>query len=154
MKDVEAFGVRLHQAVFDPVVHHFYEVSRARWPAVKVTVFDRAVDLFASRSAYNLTRTGGQSFEDRIEMTNRFLRPADHHAIAAFEAPYAAACSHIDVVNFLLAQHASAAHIVFEVRVATIDNDVVSFQSIGEVSNCFLRSFTGWNHDPNDPRLI
>src|SRR6266508_902479 len=86
-------------------------------------------------------------------MANRFLRAANHHAVAAFESPYAAACSHIDVVNSLVAQHASAAHIVFEIRVAAVDDDVASLQSIGEVSNCFLRRFTGGNHNPNDARL-
>ena len=121
---------------------------------MKIAVFDRAFDLFASRSTDNLARTRRQGFEDRIEMANGFFRPADHHAVAAFEAPHAAACSDIDIINFLLAQHASAAHIVFEVRVASIDDDVASLQSSGEVSDCFLRRFTGGDHDPNHPRRI
>ena len=32
LEDVEAFGISLHQAVLDPVVHHLHEVAGAEGP--------------------------------------------------------------------------------------------------------------------------
>ena len=40
-QDVEAFGVRLHQAVLDPVVDHLHEVAGARRTAMQVATLRR-----------------------------------------------------------------------------------------------------------------
>ena len=42
---------------------------------------------------------GGERREDRVEVFNDRLFAADHHAIAAFQAPDAAARSHVHIVD-------------------------------------------------------
>ena len=62
LEDVETFGVRLHDAVFDAVVHHLHEVAGARWAAVNVTFFGGAAALFAAGRARNVAACRGPAF--------------------------------------------------------------------------------------------
>src|SRR5947207_1530132 len=89
VKDVEAFGVSLHQSVLDSVVDHLHEVSGARWPAIDIAILGSAGNFFASRRARDLGPSGRQSLENRIEMLHSFPGAANHHAITTFQSPHA-----------------------------------------------------------------
>ena len=79
---------------------------------------------FLSRSSRNVALARGERFENWIEPLDGFLGAADHHAVSALESPYAAAGSHINVVNAFALQFIRPAHIIFEVGVAAVDDGV------------------------------
>src|SRR5262249_34077500 len=99
LEDVEAFGVGGHDAVLDAVVNHFYEMAATGGAAVEIAFFGGATDFVAAGSAINVAATWGERFEDRIKVLDDFFFAADHLAIAALEAPNAAASAHVAIVN-------------------------------------------------------
>src|ERR1019366_9539775 len=101
-EDVKALGISLHQSVFDAVVHHLDEMSGTRWPAMNVALFGGARYFVAARCPGNIAGSGGERFEDSIELLHSFLGAANHHAITAVQAPDAAAGADIHVVNAFL----------------------------------------------------
>src|SRR5579864_3231524 len=119
-----------------------------RWPAVDVSVFGGASEFLAPRRARNVADTGGESLEDGIELLYGFSGTANHHAVAAFEAPNAAAGSDIDVVNALLLETLGTADIIFEVGVAAVDDGVSRFEELGQRLHGLLGGTTGRHHDP------
>ena len=50
---------------------------------------------------------------------------ANHLAIAAFESPNAAAGSYIDVMNSFLAEFICSPDVIYVIRIATVDKNVV-----------------------------
>src|SRR6266481_1289077 len=90
LQNVETFGVGGHQAVFDAVVNHLYEMAAARWAAVEITFFGGAGCLFAAGSARDVAAAGGERFENWIEVLDDFFFAANHLAVTAVEAPDAA----------------------------------------------------------------
>src|ERR1700751_4152868 len=123
-----------------------------RWPAVDVSVFGGASEFLAARRARNVADAGSESLEDGIELLYGFSGTANHHAIAAFEAPHAAAGSDIDVVNALLLETLGAADIIFEVGVAAVDDGVSRFEELGESLHGLFGGATGRHHDPHRSR--
>ena len=65
-------------------------------------------------------------------MIDRLLVAADHHAIAALEAPDAARRADIDIVDALLGQRLGAADVVLVEGVAAVDDDVVRLEQRAE----------------------
>src|SRR5207237_6635007 len=122
--DVEAFGIGLHQAVLDAVVHHLHEVPRARRAAVEVARFRAAAPLFTTRRAGYITDAGRQRAKDRLEAVDRGLGTTDHQTVAALGSPDAAARTDVDVVDALFPQRRRTADVVLEVRVAAVDDRV------------------------------
>ena len=78
---------------------------------------------------------------------------ADHHAIAAIDSPYAAACSYVDIVNALRLQFIRAANVVHIMRVASIDHDIAVLQAAGEFMKRALNYGRG-DHQPNSTRRL
>ena len=72
-QDVESLRVHRHERVFDPVVDHLHEVSRARGATVQVPLLGGAVPGVASRSARRGAYARSERLEDRIEMGHRRL---------------------------------------------------------------------------------
>ena len=101
-KHTQPFGIGGHDAVFDAIVDHLDEMPCAIGTAVQVTEFSRAANLLAAGRARDITATGCQRGEDRIEMLHDRLIAADHHAVAALESPDAAAGADVDVLNSAL----------------------------------------------------
>src|SRR5262249_57032726 len=110
-----------HDAVLDSVVDHLDEVTGAVRTAVQVAEFGGAADLLASRRTRDVTRAGRQRLEDRIEVAHSDLRSADHHAVAALQAPDAAAGSDVHIVDSFGRELVRAADVVHVVRVAAVD---------------------------------
>ncbi len=99
LQNVEAFGVGGHQAVFDAVVNHLYEVPTAAWPAVEIAFFGRAGGFFAARSARGGAAAGGERFENWVEVLDDFFFTANHLTVTAIESPNAAAGADVAIVN-------------------------------------------------------
>src|SRR4051812_39614501 len=92
-------------------------------PAMQPALLGRAAGLLTARRARDVAGAGRQSGEDRLEALYRVSLATDHHAIAALEAPDAAAGADIDIVDGLRRQLRGAADVVNVVGVAAIDQD-------------------------------
>src|SRR5712691_3505166 len=102
MQDVQAFGVSSHQTIFDAVVDHLYEVARAVWPAMEITLFGGAVaHLFAPGRAGDIANSGSDRRKDRIKPRHRLALAANHQASSPFYTPHTTACTDVDVVHSL-----------------------------------------------------
>src|SRR5437899_9559901 len=86
LQNGKAFGVSLHQSVFDAVVNHFGEVAGAHRP----------------NPAPTSIRRRRERLEDRLESLDHDFIATDHHAVALGQPPYAAAGAAVDVANFLV----------------------------------------------------
>ena len=98
-QNAHPFRVGGHDAVLDPVMDHLDEVAGAVRPAVQVAQLGGAADAFAPGRTRDVPRTRRQRLEDRIEMPHSAFWSADHHAVTAFQAPYAAAGADIHVID-------------------------------------------------------
>src|SRR6202035_3908169 len=101
-QDVEALGVGLHQSILDAVMNHLDEVPGAGRASVNVAALDAGIAFPEARRARDIAQPGSERREDRIEVFHSLLRAANHHAIAALDAPDAAGRAAIDVANTLL----------------------------------------------------
>src|SRR6202035_2760868 len=117
LQDIETFGIGLHQAVFDAVVNHLDEVSGADRAGVDIALLDAGVASLAPAGARDVADPRRQRREDRIEAVDHGLVAADHHAIAAIDAPYAAGRADVDVMDAAFLQGFAAAHVVLPERV-------------------------------------
>ena len=89
-----------HQRVLDAVVHHLHEVAGAGGTAVEVShLLGRGITGTPGRALAGRVEAGRERAEDRIEALDRRVGPADHEAVAAFEAEHAAARAAVDVVD-------------------------------------------------------
>ena len=138
-QDVEAFGVGLHQSVLDAVMHHLDEMPCAGRAGVDIAALGAGIAFLAARCARDIAEPGSKRREDRIEVIHRLLLAADHHAIAALDAPDAAGRAAIDVANALLGELLGAADVVFVEGIAAIDDDVVRLQQAAEMPRPFPR---------------
>ena len=101
----------------------------------------------------DIAASGGQRLENRIQLLHHFLRSADHHAVAAFQSPDAAAGPDINVVNALVLELGGAANVIFEIGVAAVDENVAGLHALGERVHGLLRGTAGRNHQPGDAGL-
>ena len=98
---------------------------------MNVAVLSGAGQLVATRRAGNIAAAGSERFENRIELLHHRLRTADHHAVATLQPPHAAACAYIHVVNTFCLELTGAANVIFEIRVAAVDEDVARLHTLG-----------------------
>src|SRR5271165_5129162 len=148
LQDIQAFGVRGHDAVLDAVVDHFYEVARAAGAAMEIAFLGSATGFFAAGSAVHVAAAGSQRLKDGIEVFDDVVFPADHLAVAAFEAPNAARGADVDVVDAFAAEFLGAADVVDVVGVAAVDNDVADVEFADEFVERGVDN-RGGNHEPD-----
>src|SRR6516164_4116157 len=127
-QDVHPFRVGRHDPVLYSVMDHLDEVPSSVRAAVQVAELGGAADFLSSRGARDISRTGRQRLEDRIEVPNSRHRSADHHAITALQPPDATTCSDIDVMDSLRRERFCPANVVNVVRVATVDENVATLE--------------------------
>src|SRR5215471_854371 len=108
-----------------------------------------AAQLFPSRSAWNIASARSQRLKDRIKPLHSFLRPANHHAVTAIDAPHATAGSDVHVVDAFPLQVFCAPNVVFEIRVTAINDRVARLHVLSELLYRSFRRTTGGNHDPD-----
>src|SRR5579872_121954 len=107
-----ALGIGRHDTIFDPVMNHLDEMAGTGPATMEIAHFGGAARSFTSRRADDFSYARRQRLEDRIEMPHGSLRPTDHHAIAAFQPPDAAAGANVDIMNPFLFEHGGAADVI------------------------------------------
>src|SRR6185312_6648153 len=110
----------LHEAVLNAVVHHLHEVAGAHRAAMQPAILRGALLAFAAGSWWNAAAAGRQRLPDGRQPLDRLGLAADHQAVAAVEAPHAAAGAGVDVEDAFLRQRAGAPHVVLVVGIAAV----------------------------------
>src|SRR5207302_3434882 len=155
LQNIDSFRVSRHKAVLDAVVHHLHEMTGARRTAMQVAVFGRgwpcAAGFFASGGPRRIAPARGECFEDWIEMLDHLPRASDHLAITPFQAPDAAACAHIDIVDSALPELFGTPDIVNVVGISAIDQNVASLQFGNELFDRGIHARRRYHH-PDRPR--
>src|SRR5262245_49970675 len=103
-------------------MNHLDEMAGARWAAVQIAFFTRPGPLLPPRRSLDLVAARRERPEDRLQAIEDLFFSADHEAISAFGAPDSAARADIQVVDALLGEPLGPPHIIFEVRIPTINN--------------------------------
>src|ERR1700678_1272543 len=102
-------------------MHHLDEMPSPDRAAMEIALLRRAARRPASRRARNVAGAGREGGEDRVEMSDRGRLAADHHAVAALQAPDAAAGADVDVSNALGGQILRSTNVVDVIGIATVD---------------------------------
>ena len=89
-----------------------HEMARAIGATMQITLFSGALDFFAPWRSRNVAHARGQRVEDRVKMLHDFLFATNHHAVTAFQAPNAAAGSHVHIMNALCRQFFSTTDVI------------------------------------------
>ena len=152
LENRQSLGIGCHHAVFDAVMHHFDEMAGAARPAMQIALLGRAAGLFASRRARDVAAARREGGEDRVEMPHHVDLAADHHAIAALQAPDAAAGADVDVVDALGRQLLGPADVVDVIGVAAVDQDVAALQMGQQIGDGFVHH-ADRHHQPDRARL-
>src|SRR5215469_4546084 len=101
-KNSQPFSVRGHEPVLDAVVDHFYEVPGTVGAAVQIPLLGRAVKFLAAGRARNLVAPSRcERGKDWVEVLYDLRLAANHHAVAALDAPNASAGADVHVMNLL-----------------------------------------------------
>ena len=95
-----------------------------------------------------------QRLEDRIEPVDHGLVAADHHAIAALDAPDAAGGADVEIMDAALFQFLAAADVVLPEGVAAVDDDVALLHQLGERLDGLLGDLARRQHHPGGARLL
>jgi hypothetical protein len=154
LQDVEALGIGLHQAVFDAVMDHLDEMAGADRAGVDVALLDPRDRGPRGPWCADVADAGRQRLEDRIEPVDHRLVAADHHAIAALDAPDAAGGADVDIVDAALLQRLAAADVVLPEGVAAVDDDVAGLHQLRQRLDGRFGDLAGRQHHPGGARLL
>jgi hypothetical protein len=154
LEDVEALGERGHHAVLDAVVDHLHEVPGACGTGVDVAVLGTVVIGFAVLGTRDVAHARRQCGEQRIQTFDRLGVAANHHAIAAFQAPDAAGGADVDVVQALLVQRLGATNVVLVVGVAAVDDRIAGLKQFAQGVDGVFGRCARRQHDPDRARLV
>ena len=130
-KDLEPFGICLHQAVFNPVVHHLDVVTSAGRAAVHVAVLRC------------------QRQEDRLHLFHWCGVAAHHHAVAVLKSPDATRSSGINKVDAVPSKLLVPADRVVEVGVTTVNHRVAFPKEWDEFVDHGLGGIAARHHHPD-----
>ena len=136
VEQLEALGVRLHQAVLDAVVDHLHVVPGPARTEVRVAAL------------------GSERGEQRLGVGERVLRSADHEAVPLLEAPDAAGDAAIEEAQSALLGLPGAADRVRVAAVAALDHEVARRQQTEQIGEGALGGLPGGEHQPDDARRI
>ena len=131
-EDVQPLRVGRHDAVFDAIVDHLDEVTRAARTAVQVAMFGSAAYLLPTGRTWRLIDTWSKGGEEEVETPDDDFIPTNHQAVAPLRPPDSAAGPDINVVNAFRFQLGGAANVIVVVGVAAVDNYVVVFEEWAE----------------------
>src|SRR5438067_9250570 len=130
-------------------MHHLDEMARAGRTTIEIALFDPRIAAHAPRRFGNRAAARRQRCEDRVEMVGGLSVAADHHAIAAFEAPDAAARSDIEVADALGIEQLGVSDVIMEKGIAAIDQGVAGLEKTGELKDRAMRYCASRQHDRN-----
>src|SRR5688572_20274480 len=99
-QNIQTFGVSCHQPILDAIMDHFDEVSGTVRSTMQKPLIGCTGKVFgAAFSDRQVTFARCESGKNGREMLNGGFFAADHETIAALQAEYAAAGSHINIVE-------------------------------------------------------
>src|SRR6185437_10920636 len=153
-KNAEALRIGLHQPVLDAVVHHLDEMPGTGRAGMDIAALGPRVARLAARCARDVAKAGGECRKDRIEALNGLLGTADHHAVAALDAPDAARGAAIDITDALLGESLRPADVVLVERIAAVNDDIVRFQQASQLLDGLFNDLAGGQHNPDSARLF
>src|SRR5262249_17319053 len=104
----ETFGERLHHPVFDAVVDHLHEMSRALRTAMEPTGGGRGRDFF----------------EKGLDLARAFNPPPVHERLAFVESPYAAGDAAVDKANQAFGKPPPATLQTLVKRIPAVDGNI------------------------------
>src|SRR6478609_7868296 len=96
-----------------------------------------------------LILAGSKTFEDRPQILDRFLVPADHHAVALFQSPHAARGAYINELKALCGDLFVVTLRILVVRVSAINQNVALVEQRFEFRNSVVYRLTLRDHDPD-----
>src|SRR6185437_2467000 len=141
LEDGKTLGVGLHQPILDAVVNHLDEMAGTARAAMHVALLRAWIAAVASGGALDVADAGRERGKNRIEAVDGGFVAADHQAIAALEAPDAAAGANVEIMNAFRLERAGAAHVVLVERVAAIDHDIAGLEHLAELSDRIVGHF-------------
>src|SRR5262245_28987568 len=110
-------------------MHHLHEVPSAVRSTMEITLLGCATDFLAPRRTwYVFANARSQAGENGIEVLDYAFLATNHHTIASFQTPDSAACAHIYVMDALQGEFPGAPEVVYVVRIAAVDKDVLAFE--------------------------
>src|SRR6266545_5712023 len=118
-----------------------------------VTALGAWVAAISAWRSRHVSHPGRERRKDRVEAVDDILLAADHHAVAAFQTPDAAARSNIDIMQTALLERCRAANVVLPERIAAVDDDVSTVQQLAQPADRVVCDSAGGQHHPNRPRL-
>src|SRR6202042_2886252 len=151
---VQPFTKGRHHPVLDAVVDHLHEVARPVRAAVQPALFGRAGRTGPARRALRGAHARGDRGEHRGHTGHRVVVAADHHAVAAVQAPDPAAGPAVDQADALLGQLGRAGDVVAVVGVAAVDDDVARLHALGQLIDRVPGDLARGHHHPGRPRLV
>ena len=80
-------------------------------------------------------------------MFDHIVFAADHHAVAAFQAPHTTAGADVHIVDPLGCELFCAANVIDVVGIPAVDEGVARLKMGQQVSNCLVNHCC-WNHQP------
>src|SRR5262245_44890529 len=107
-------------------------MARARWSAIKIALFGRPLNILPPRCGRDIAVSGCERLEDRLQLIEDLSLSADHEAIPAFRPPDSAARADVQIMDALFGQHPGSPHIIFEMRIAAVDDDVAAGEQLGK----------------------
>src|SRR6185437_5167617 len=153
-KNAEALRIGLHQPVLDAVVHHLDEMPGAGRAGMDIAALGPRVARRAAWRARDVAEAGSKRCKNWIEALNGLLGAADHHAVAALNAPDAPRGAAIDITDALLGESLRPADVVLVEGIPAIDDDVVTFQKTAQTLDRLLGDLAGGQHYPDSARLF
>src|SRR4051794_7371557 len=104
---------------------HLDEVPGADRAGMDIALLDTGVAAVAAGGARDIADSRRQCLEDRIEPADHGFVAADHHAIAALNAPDAAGGADVDIMQPVFPERLAAADVVLPKGVAAVDDDIL-----------------------------
>src|SRR5689334_8779712 len=98
-------------------------MARAISTAVQITLFGGAVQHFAPGRARQVAPTWRKCREDWIEMLDHTFFPANHHAVASLQSPYAAARSHVHIMDALRRQFPGPPDVIHVIGISAVNEN-------------------------------
>ena len=109
------------------------------------------IALVATRGALDGADAGSQGGKDRVEVLDDARLAADHKAVAAVEAPDAAAGAGIDIVDARRGEPLGAIDVITIIGIAAIDDDVAALEERLELGQRPI-DHRGGHHEPDGAR--
>src|SRR5262249_25004219 len=115
--------------------------------------FRRAIYVLAAGRARDLAPPGREDFEDRLQIVENLLLTTDHQTITTLNAPDSARHTDVNIVDTHLFKQLRATHVVFEMRIAAVDDYVAGGHKLRQRFDGLFGRGAGGDHHPDGARL-